>query len=295
MNKIFAFSIIILFVLLIHGCNPIDHIEGKLPEYPVIDGSSSTVALHKAIRNYLTNGEDTPIYHSQTYAALERLVPGNEDPADVILAVRYYDETILDVKNRGADLIIAPIAKEGFVFITHPDNPINSLTQNQLRNIYSGKIVNWKEVGGNDEEIIAFTRNWDSGSETAMKDFMDGIPVMIGEDPNRVLGSMGSMLTAVNFTGSAAIGYNIYSWTMMEYMIKEEFIKFILVDGIMPSNETLADNSYPLLVYTYSYYNKGNSKGKALTDWLLTLTGQRIVASAGYVGIYGELPVNHGF
>ena len=65
-------------------------------------------------------------------------------------------------------------------------------------------------------------------------------------------------------------------------------VKLLAVDRIEPSMENLSDNSYPLMVYTYSYYNSDNAKGKALTDWLLTAEGQSVITSAGYVGIFGD-------
>jgi ABC-type phosphate transport system substrate-binding protein len=256
------------------------------PEYPVIDGSSSTEVMDMAIRAYLTDAH-LPIRHSQTYAALERLIPGHGDPADVILAVKYYDDTLEDAKARGADLVITPIAKEGFIFVLHKDNPVDSLTQQQLRGIYSGKITNWKELGGKNERIIPFTRNWDSGSHTAMEGFMGGVPI-VGENDN-IFNSMMIMLTQVEATGSPGIGYNIYSWSMNQNL-GAMGLKAVAVDGIKPEARTLADSSYPLMVHTYSYYNKGNEKGKALTDWLLTAEGQGVITSAGYVGIFGDLP-----
>lgn len=261
----------------------------QLPEFPIIDGSSSTITMHAAIRAFLTDAYIT-VGHSQTYDALERLVPGNDNPADVILAVKYYDDTLQDVKNRGADLIITPIAKEGFVFIVHETNPVKSLTRQQLKDIYSGKIKNWKEVGGKDQEIYLIGRNLDSGSETAMLNFMGDTPLTSDEYFHAP--SMGFMLDAVSNTwehGGAAIGYTIYSWSI-EQFLDEKSIRILEVNDVLPSDETLADDSYPLLVYTYSYYNKGNDKGKKLTDWLLTDEGQKVIASAGYVGVFGEIP-----
>jgi hypothetical protein len=222
--------------------------------------------------------------HSQTYEALERIIPGSDDPADVILAVKYYDETLQDAENRGADLVITPIAKEGFVFVLHKDNPVDSLTRQQLRDIYSGKITNWKEVGGKDETIVPYIRNTDSGSQTAMDDFMAGEPV-VGQEAS----SMRYLLTEVQESGSAAIGYNIFSWSVQQDL-DEYDLKTMAVDGVRPENETLSDDSYPLVVYTYSYYNSDNEKGRALTDWLLTAEGQSVIASADYVGISGEMP-----
>ncbi|MDR1329006.1 MAG: substrate-binding domain-containing protein [Oscillospiraceae bacterium] len=257
----------------------------SLPEYPVIDGSTSTALMDTAIRAYLTD-EHFSVTHSRTYDALERLVPGNDAPADVLLAVKYYDEALQDAKDRGADLVVTPIAKEGFIFVLHKDSPVNSLTQQQLRDIYSGKITNWKDVGGRDEEIIPYIRNLNSGSQTAMADFMDGEPI-IGEEDN-IFAGMLLLLTQVENAGSPGIGYNIYSWSILQNLDAMD-LKTVAVDGVKPDNKTLADGSYPLMVYTYSYYNADNAKGKALTDWLLTAEGQSVIASAGYVGIFGEL------
>jgi len=278
---------------------PVPRPPMPLPEFPVIDGSSSTELMHAAIRAHVID-EYYVFSHSQTYAALERLVPGSANPADVLLAVKYYDETLDDVKSRGADLVITPVAKEGFVFMVSADNPVDSLTQQQLRDIYLGKITNWKEVGGNDESIQRLTRNENSGSQTAMESFMGGVPIDEGSGSTiEVIYSMGEMLSAVfmvGMTGSSAIGYNIFSW-VMERDLSSYNIKLLAVDGVKPSTETLADDSYPLRVYTYSYYNNGNAIGKNFTDWLLTAEGQKAVASAGYVGIFGELPPEeyHGY
>ena len=258
-----------------------------LPEYPVIDGSSSTVTMHMAIRTHLTDARFS-LTHSQTYAALERLIPGHEDPADVVLAVKYYDDTLQDAKDRGADLVITPVAKEGFIFLVHKDNPVDNLTQQQIRDIYSGRITNWKEVGGKNRTITPYTRNWASGSQTAMEDFMGGVPIEAKEETP--LFSMSMVIESV-YTNPDGIGYNIYSWTMEQ---GESNVKTVAVDGVKLSHDTLLDDSYPLTIYTYSYYNKGNDKGKTLTDWLLTAEGQKVVAGAGYAGLYGELPYDAG-
>lgn len=311
MNKNIAYALIVSFAFLLTACDngnsilppppsAIGNVEVSrdppvpLPEYPVIDGSSSTVIMHAAIRAYLTD-EYFVDQHSQTYAALERLIPSSKNPADIVLAVKYYDEVLDDAKERGAELIITPIAKEGFVFVVHKDNPINSLTQEQLRGIFSGKIKNWKELGGSDEEVVPVQRNWDSGSHTAIIDFMGDVPLtdMAEDDSVKLALSMGGMIETVWMTGSGAIGYNIFSWSGRNGMaFGMGHLKFLAVDGVEPSIENLSDNSYPLMVYTYSYYNSNNSRGKALTDWLLTAEGQRVITSAGYVGIFGDF--SHG-
>jgi phosphate transport system substrate-binding protein len=259
-----------------------------LPEFPIIDGSSSTRLMHAAIRAFLTD-EHFFFMHSQTYKALSRLFPDSESPADVILAVKYYDETLQEAKDRGADLVITPIAKEGFVFVVNKDNPVDSITQEQLRGIYSGRITCWSELGGETQEIKPFTRNPDSGSQTAMDEFMEGVEIT-GEEDFEAMYSMGAILDAVQ-VNKAGIGYNIYSWSMLQNLDNYN-LKTIAVDGVKPSNEALSDSSYPLMVYTYSYYNEGNEKAEILTEWLLSDQGQKVIASAGYVGMNGQLPLD---
>jgi ABC-type phosphate transport system substrate-binding protein len=258
-----------------------------LPDLPVIDGSSSTIQMHFAIRAFLTD-EHFMVEHSRTYEALERLFPDSDSPADVLLAVRYHEDTLADAAEQGADLVITPIAREGFVFILHEDNPIDSLTQEQLQGIYSGRITNWSQVGGLNEKIVAFTRNWDSGSQTAMEEFMGDLTI-VGQDDITQMATMGEMLFGVQEVGSVGIGYNIFSWSMLQNL-EEMGLKTVAVDGINPSNDALSDGSYPLMVYTYSYYNRGNEKAEIFTEWLLTEQGQKVIASAGYVGINGQLP-----
>ena len=291
-KKTITCALILSFVLSLNACKngSSDTEVLLLPDYPVIDGSSSTNIMHAAIRAYLTDAHFVDP-HSQTYAALERLIPGSPDPADVVLAVKYYDDILNDAKERGADLVITPVAKEGFVFLLHKDNPIDSLTQEQLRDIFSGKIKNWRELGGLDEAIVPVQRNWDSGSQTAIIDFMGDIPLadMAEDDSIKFALSMGGMVETVWMTGSGAIGYNIYSWSLGHgALFGMENLKLLAVDGVEPSIENLSNDSYPLMVYTYSYYNNGNTKGKALTDWLLTAEGQSVITSAGYVGIFGD-------
>jgi|GEM_PF-263421 len=350
-----------------------------LPEYPVIDGSSSTIPLHSAIRAYLTDvyltATHTDIYsffpgyevigtfgtmehhfetlnykraslpesYSKTYSSLERLIPKSEEPtdvpqkddkllillgqvpnskepADVLLSTKYSDESLQNAKERGADLVITPIAKDAFVFMVNKDNPIDSLTQDQIRDIYSGKITKWSEIAGylTFSLIRGFSFCSDTLGKTAMLDFM-GDTQLINPYPPAVAELSGMPGRAlIPDHKQSAIGYNLYSIEKADVLSPKDrallnqqkprvdpfrfsfqsygstydtsFTKFLAIDGVMPTAETIADGTYPLVIYTYSYYNKGNEKGKALTDWLLTEEGQKVIASSGHVGIFGEMP-----
>lgn len=72
-------------------------------------------------------------------------------------------------EESGVTLLYTPFAREAFVFIVNADNPVNSLTEQQVRDIFSGAITNWRTVGGNDQEIQTWQRPEDSGSQTVMQ------------------------------------------------------------------------------------------------------------------------------
>ena len=81
-------------------------------------------------------------------------------------------------RDRGVEFEYTPVGREGFVFLVNASNPVDSLTIEQVKGIYSGKITTWKEVGGNDEPIQAYQRNSNSGSQSMMVRFMGDTPLM---------------------------------------------------------------------------------------------------------------------
>jgi phosphate transport system substrate-binding protein len=269
--------------------------------FPSIDGSTSTLPLDAAIRSAIfgtpVETEKSAVVHSQTYRAFERVAPydndfSRENAVDVLLSVKMTDADLDDAKERGADLVITPIAKEGFVFLVNKANPVDSISADDLRKIYSGEITNWKELGGDDAEIKPFQRNADSGSQTAMADFMGEVPLTAAETL-LVIRGMGDLVDGIaNFdSGQYAIGYNMYSYTTKQY-VNSANVKLIAVDGILPTDETLNDGSYPIATYTYTFYDNNREssreKGGKLTEWLLTADGQKVIADAGYVNLTGE-------
>ena len=74
-----------------------------------------------------------------------------------------------ELQEANVELEQKPIGVDALVFIVNEDNPVQALTRQQLRDIYAGKITNWKDVGGKDQEIVAFQRGEDSGSKTLFK------------------------------------------------------------------------------------------------------------------------------
>ena len=96
---------------------------------------------------------------------------------DIILTHRTISPVeIVHADNVGVQLIETPIALDAFVFVVNKNNPVKSLTVNQIQKIYTKEITNWSEVGGNNVEILAYTRPRNSGSEEVFRAVvMDGL------------------------------------------------------------------------------------------------------------------------
>lgn len=101
---------------------------------------------------------------------------------------------------------------DGLAFLVNADNPVDSLTVEQIRKIYTGEITNWSQVGGDNLEIVPFQRNAEAGSQTAMVKLVMGDTPMMEAPAGYVRGEMGDLVEAVAaYDGSAAaIGYTVY-------------------------------------------------------------------------------------
>ena len=189
-------------------------------------------------------------------------------------------------EENGTTFKYVPIGSEAFVFFVHKNNPIDSLTTKQIKDIYSGKIKNWKEVGGRDEEIVAFQRNEGSGSQSMLKRFMGDTPIM--EPPKDQINDwMSGIIEEVadykSRSGSIGFSFRYY----VEGIIKNPDIKIVAIDGVYPSVETVKNGSYPITtpLYAVTYYNNKNSNVDALIEWILSEEGQYIIEQTGYVGV----------
>jgi len=262
----------------------------KDPASVRIDGSTSTIPLEIAVRmGYYGETEEEATknaVHSTTYGALYGLIDGDTDLLLISLLSDRQRETL---KTNRTTVEEIPISREAFVFIVNADNPVDELTEEQIRDIYSGKITNWKEVGGNDQPIAAYRRNADSGSQTYMELFMGDTP--FGETvSSTVYSSMSDIIDAVALYDNAenAIGYSVYSYAAQMYANAGK-VKFIKVNGVAPTLETMGDLSYPLLNCNYAVYNKKTVTPEilALVEWILSDEGQSTLANAGYVPLNG--------
>ncbi len=172
------------------------------------------------------------------------------------------------------------------MFFVHKDNPIENLTKEQIQDIYSGKITNWKEVGGHDEKIVAYQRNEGSGSQSMLKRFMEGktLATPPTEQVNDLMaGIINEVADYQNRRTSIGFSFRFY----VEGIIKNPDIKMLAIDGVAPTAENIKNGSYPVVTpfYAVTYQENPNENVQKLVEWILSEEAQVIIEETGYVGI----------
>ena len=121
------------------------------------------------------------------------------------------------------------------------DNPVQSLTRQQLRDIYAGKITNWKDVGGEDADIVAFQRREDSGSQTLFQKLLIQGGELMDAPTELAPALMGELVDDIAEYNNAAnaIGFSVYYY--ISEMYSKPGLRLLAVDGVTPSADTIAD------------------------------------------------------
>lgn len=260
---------------------------------PRMDGSTSAIPLEAGLKAQLLDvkyGEAKELVsHTKTHESFERLLNGE---VDLIFSVPISADQQKMADDAGVTLKSVPVAKEGFVFVVNADNPVDTLTTQQIKDIYSGKITNWAELGGKDMPILAYQRNTDSGSQNYMTEFMGETPLKEPESKYIAIGMGGLMDAIATYDNSeGAIGYSVYSYAAQMYANANK-VKFIAIDGTAPTKATMADDSYPLSSCTYIIYpDNADEKTMDFVNWAVSDEGQEAVLKSGYLPVNGmEIP-----
>lgn len=244
---------------------------------PVLDGATALLPVFSAIANAVYPADScefdgtqfTPqssLQYRNTAGAYKAVVDGD---ADIIFCGSPSEGQLAYAQEQGVELVFVPIGWEAFVFFVNADNPVNALTQEQIRGIYSGEYTNWSQVGGPNRIINPIDRKEGSGSQTRMLRFMDGEAMK--KSPFAFLG------------GSIGFSFRYY----VEGIVDNEAIKMLAVDGVYPSAENIRNGSYPIINHFYAIYRADNSNEniEILIDWILSDEGQQIISQSGYVGL----------
>jgi phosphate transport system substrate-binding protein len=211
-----------------------------------------------------------------TKTAYQNLLDGY---ADIIFCAQPSEEQIAEAENKGLEYHLYPIGIEAFVIFVNNNNPIENITIQQFKDIYSGSITNWNELTGNDETILAYQRDKGSGSQTIFeKIVMQDTPIMKPEYINTGMGSY--VKEFENYTN--AIGYSFHYFTTE--MVNNSEIKLLSVNGIEPTYENIKSGEYPLSGNFYAITLGNESENtKNFINWILSEQGQYIIEKTGYI------------
>lgn len=256
-------------------------------EVPVIDGAAAVFPVYSAFVNAvypspMPLNESEFQYNNTSYGY--QLLAQRE--TDIFFGAYPSEKQIAYAEECGTEFEYTPIGYEAFVFFVHKDNPIDSLTTEQIQGIYSGEITNWKQVSGKNEEIAAFQRNEGSGSQSMLIRFMGDKPLMT--PPTKMVNDLMSGIieqVADYQSKSNSIGFSFRYY--VEGIIKNPNIKLIAIDGVHPTVDSIKSGSYPIVAPLYAVTYKGNENKnvKLLLDWVLSDEGQYIIEQTGYVGL----------
>lgn len=256
-------------------------------DLPVIDGAAAFFPVYSAFVNAVypdtTELYDGVFEYNNTPGGYQLLA---EKGIDIFLGVYPSEEQKAYAEECDTTFVYTPVGTEAFVFFVHKDNPIDNLTTEQIKGIYSGEITNWKQVGGKNEEIAAFQRNEGSGSQSMLQRFMGDTPIM--EAPTEMVNSMMSgIIEKVSDyrSKSNSIGFSFRFY--VEGIIQNPDIKMLSVDGVAPTAENIRNGSYPIVtpMYAVTYEENTNENVDLLLQWILSEEGQYIIEETGYVGI----------
>ncbi len=267
----------------------------SVDEFPITDGSTACIPLIAQIMADTTGmdleeAQSAVTTNTTAQAWLNLGLYGNNsgDAVKLIIAYEAPESVKEELKTDGAPLEQKAIGRDALVFIVNEDNPVQSLTQQQLRDIYAGKITNWKDVGGKDQEIVAFQRRADSGSQTLFQKLLIQGGELMDAPTELTPTAMGELVDSIAaYNNSAnAIGFSVYYY--IDQMYSKPGLRLLAVDGVTPSNETIADQSYPLCNEFYAAIlqdSTTDSPERKVYDWLSTDAGHACIEKSGYVAV----------
>ena len=234
------------------------------------DGSTSMERVIGALsESFMANNADATVTYNPTGSG-SGITAVQEGTCDIGLSSR-----ALKDEEKAAGLKETVLAYDGIAIIVHPDNPVSDLTIEQIAQLYTGEITNWKDVGGNDAQVVLIGREAASGTR-------DGFESITGTKEKcqyrQELTSTGDVITAVS-QNPDAIGYASLA------SIKDS-VKALNVDGVTPSEDTVKDGSYkvqrPFVLVTVE--GKALPPGaQALFDYATSPDAAAIIAKAGAV------------
>jgi phosphate transport system substrate-binding protein len=218
---------------------------------------------------------------------IAKLIDSTVDICQASRAIRATE--IEQAQANGVEPYEIQVAIDALSVVVNPDNPVSELTFAQLSAIYTGQITNWKEVGGNDAEIVALSRDTDSGTHVFFKEHVVQMADLPTEDTSLEYGPNVLLLPSTKEgVEEVAQNTNAIFYPGLGYVtdeVKPLAIKKTADDpAVLPSVQTALDGTYPI-ARPLLFYTDGEPTGviKDFIDYCLSPEGQEKVTEVGYV------------
>jgi phosphate transport system substrate-binding protein len=244
----------------------------------VVDGSTTVGPIAKAFAEYyMGKHPDVNITVSESGSGngAKGIVNGTCDVGTMSRPMKASEQKA--AQDAGVLPIEHVVAMDGIALVVHPSNPIGKLTLEQIRDMYTGKVRSWKELGGPDRPIVVISRDTNSGTYETFETMVMNRGKM-GEKVEYV-GSNGAIRQRVMST-PAAVGYVGLAFT--------EGVKPVTVNGIVPTHDTVRSGDYPIARPLYMYTNGRPKAGTVLHDFISlsgTPEGKQIIEDSGFVTV----------
>ena len=293
MKNILYIITLLLFILLsgcIQGTESTPEIIAT-PQITSIENLGSDTMVNLALawaENYLGlhPNVEISVTGGGSGTGIAALVNGTIDIANASREIK--PEEIQQARDNGVKPVEFVVARDAIAVIVNPNNPVNQLTIKQISDIYSGKINNWSEVGGEDRVIVRLSRETNSGTHVY---FLENV-IRMGSKTDKTLFSSDTLLlpSSEGITAETRDNPNAIGYDGLGYVTSEVKMIAIALDSscpfILPSAYTVNQGQYPIARDLYMYTN--NQPSGAIADyinWIMTSEAQNIVTELGFVPI----------
>ncbi len=243
----------------------------------VVEGSTTVLPIsQRAAEVFMDShaGADISVRGGGSGVGIASLIDGTTDIANASRAMK--DTEVQKAVDKGRTPKANVVAMDGICVIVNPSNGVSALTKKQIKDIYTGRVSNWKDVGGSDAKIVVISRDSSSGTfeafgELALDKEKVRADALLQASNQAVASTVAQTPDAIGYVG---LGYVAPS------------VKALDVDGVKASRETVLNGRYPISRPLFMYTN-GQPRGlaKEFVDFILSAEGQKIVEEEGFVGL----------
>jgi len=250
-----------------------------------VDGSKKMIAFSTANPLLADSINSQIVKHNSTHDAYVNVIRGSAQLGLIARAPSEDEIRLADSLNVTIEAI--PFALDAFVFLVNRNNPVENITLDNIRKIYSGSVTDWTTLGGNDQKIKPYQRERNSGSQEMMVSLvMKDLPLI--DSPDMVVYGMMGPFNILN-TDVAGIGYTVFFYG--KNMAPVQYVRYLSIDGVAATTENIHNHIYPLWAHVYLVNRTDMDPGSNaayLRELILAPQGQEMIARCGYVPVFNQ-------